>query len=149
MRTVLQLSFLAAALLVFSGCNTFERRAAKKADVFASLSAEAKARLENKDIRLGDTPDMVYIALGNPDERQESVSAEGKKTVWIYNRYWQEYQGQAYTGTVPRTYVDPKTGSTVTYLEPVSQPVYAERQQPVMKITFVDGKASVVDQAKN
>lgn len=149
MRTVLQLAILATALLTLAGCNTFERRANKKADVFATLSPDTRTRLENKEIRLGDTFDMVYIALGNPDEKQQATSAAGETVTWVYIRYWQEYQGQAYGGFERRVTTDPKTGATVSYLEPVSRPVYAERQQPIMKITFADGKVTVVEQAKN
>jgi hypothetical protein len=145
----LPLILLTTALFGLAGCNTFDRRAEKKADVFASLSPETKSRLEKKDIRLGDTFDMVYIALGNPDEQQQTTTTTGETTTWIYNRYWQEYRGEAYGGVQPRTVKDPKTGAVSTYLEPVSRPVYTERQQPVMKITFTGGKVSVVEQAKN
>ena len=140
---------IAAALFGLAGCNTFERRSEKKADVFATLPPETKARLENKDIQLGDTFDMVYIALGNPDEKQQTTTATGETITWVYNRYWQEYQGQVYGGSIPRSYADPKTGAVSTYLEPISRPVYTERRQPVMKIVFTDGKVSVVEQAKN
>jgi len=136
-------------LTLLTGCNTFERRAQKKADVFAALSPEAKVRLENKVINVGDSPDMVYIALGTPDEKRVTTSATGETVTWLYNRYWQEYRGEAYGGFVRRTVRDPQTGATSFYLEPVSRPIYAEREEPIMRVLFVDGKVTVVEQVSS
>ncbi len=146
---LLPLISILLTLTVLTGCNTFERRAQKKAEVFASLSPEAKARLENKVLNVGDTADMVYIALGPPDERLVSTSATGETTTWLYNRYWQEYRGEAHGGFVRRSVRDPQTGATSFYLEPVSRPIYAEREEPVMRVLFVDGKVTVIEQARN
>ncbi len=145
------LSFISLllALTVLTGCNTFERRAQKKADVFATLSPETKARLQNKIITVGDSPDMVYIALGAPDEKKVTATATGETTAWIYNRYWQEYRGEAYGGFLRRTVRDPKTGATSVYFEPVSRPVYADRQEPVMRVFFTDGKVTTIEKARN
>ncbi len=148
MRLVSLLSVL-LALTCLTGCNTFERRAQKKADVFASLSPETKARLQNKAIEIGDSTDMVYIALGAPDEKQVTTTATGENTTWTYNRYWQEYRGEVYDGFVRRAVRDPKTGATSTFLEPVSRPVYASRQQAVLRVVFTNGKVSVIEKAQS
>jgi hypothetical protein len=139
---------LVLTITLLAGCNTFERRAQKKAEVFASLSPETRARLENKDIHVGDSTDMVYIAFGSPDETYVTTTAAGDTVTWIYNRYWQEYRGQAYGGFIRRTATNPATGVTTTYLEPISRPVYADRQQPVLRIVFANGKVSVIEAAK-
>jgi hypothetical protein len=149
MSRPLLFALLTAALCAFAGCNTFERRAQQKADVFARLSPADQARLEKKVIHVGDNADMVYIALGHPDEKQQSVTADGETTTWVYNRYWQEYRGEAHGGFVRHVVRDPKTGAASVYFEPISRPVYAERQQPVMRIIFQGGKVAVIEQAKN
>jgi hypothetical protein len=136
------------ALLLLTGCNTYERRAKQKADIFATLSPETRTRLENKSIIVGDTFDMVYIAVGNPDEKLQSTTATGSTTTWIYNRYWQEYQGDAYDGFRRVVVTDPKTGAATVYLEPVSRPIYTDRKQPILRITFTDGKVTVIEQPK-
>ncbi|HEY9249563.1 MAG TPA: hypothetical protein VIO38_10540 [Rariglobus sp.] len=145
------LSLFSAVLVLalLTGCSTFERRAKQKAAVFATLSPEARARLENRSIAVGDTFDMVYIALGWPDEKQQSTTASGQTTTWVYNRYWQEYQGEAYGGFQRRVIRDPKTGVSTVSLEPVSRPIYTDRKQPVMRIVFAEGKVTVIEQAKN
>lgn len=147
MRFLLFFAAVAAAGLL-GGCSTFESRAREKSAVFAALTPEQQARLENKSIVVGDTEDMVFIALGKPDEIKTAATADETTTTWIYNRYWQEYQGEAYGGFVRRTVTNPKTGATSVYLEPISRPVYESRQQPVLRITFSGGKVSVVEQVK-
>ncbi len=148
MRATLTLLILALGLLSLTGCSTFASRAEKKAAVFSALSPADQARLEKKALQVGDTPDMVYIALGEPDEKTQSTTAASQTTTWVYNQYWQEYQGEAYGGYVQRVVTNPKTGVASTYLEPVSRPVYASRKQPVLRVTFADGKATVIEQAK-
>ena len=147
MRLIPLLTLLLAVTFL-AGCNTFERRAQKKADVFARLSPETQSRLENKIIHVGDSTDMVYIALGSPDETQTTTTAAGDTLTWIYNRYWQEYRGEAHGGFIRRTTTNPTTGVTTSYLEPISRPVYVDRQQPVMRIVFAEGKVSVIEAVK-
>jgi outer membrane protein assembly factor BamE (lipoprotein component of BamABCDE complex) len=144
MRSLSFISLL-LALAVLPGCNTFERRAQKKADVFATLSPETKARLQSKTIHVGDTSDMVYIALGSPDEKRVSASPTGETTIWTYNRYWQEYRGEAYGGFHRHVVRNPKTGATSVYFEPISRPVYAHREEPVMRVLFTGGKVTTIE----
>lgn len=148
MRSPLSFVVLLLAVVLLGGCSTFEKRARQKADVFAALPPETQERLKNEAIRVGDTEDMVFIAMGKPDETKATTTADGATVTWIYNRYWQEYQGESYGGFVRRTVVDPKTGATNFYLEPISRPVYETRQQPVLRVTFAAGKVSVIEQPK-
>lgn len=138
-----------AALVLLGGCNTFERRAEQKAAAFSTLDAGTRERLKNKSVLVGDTPDMVFIALGKADEIRSRESASDESVTWIYNRYWREYQGMAYTGMRPRTMTDPKTGATRVYYETTSEPVYAQRQKPYLRITFEAGKVSVIERAQD
>src|SRR5690606_38137279 len=105
------------------------------------------ARLEQKVIHVGDTSDMVYIALGAPDEKRTVASTTGEITEWTYNRYWQEYRGEAFDGFHRHVVRDPKTGATSVYFEPISRPVYAERQQPILRIQFANDRVAVIEKA--
>lgn len=148
MRRILVLA-LAASAVFAGGCNTFERRAREKGEVFAALPAETRERLKSKSLRVGDTEDMVFIALGKPDLKTSVTTAAGERTTWIYNRYWQEYQGEAYAMSQRRVVRNPATGETAIYWETVSRPVYAARQQPVLRVEFVGGKVAVIEQAQD
>ncbi|MET0262086.1 MAG: hypothetical protein ABW223_04260 [Rariglobus sp.] len=149
MRSLPLITALLAATLALTGCNTFERRAEKKADTFAALSEADRERLEKKVINVGDTADMVYIALGDPDEKRVTATAAGESATWVYNRYWQEYRGEGYGGFRRHVVRNSKTGAASVYYEPVTVPIYAERKQPIMRVVFEGGKVSVVEEAHN
>ncbi len=141
--------FAAVLLFAFAGCSTFQSRAKQKAAVFNTLDAATQARLESGEIRVGDTMDAVYIALGFPDEKRVQTTAKEQNAVWIYNRYWQEYRGDAFQRSRPVAIKDPSTGATKIYYEPVYRPIYENRTQERLRVTFKDGQVSVIDQAKN
>ncbi|MFA6289680.1 MAG: hypothetical protein WC661_20045 [Opitutaceae bacterium] len=147
LRNVLILVF-AAALLALTGCSTFESRSKQKAAAFSALDAATQARLKVGEIHLGDTMDEVYIALGHPDEKREITTEKEKTTAWIYSRYWQEYQGQAYAGARPVYTKNPTTGAVSVYYETVRQPVYANRSEERLRITFKDDKVTIIEKAK-
>lgn len=144
------LRFLAVALLplLLAGCNTFERRAKEKSEVFSTLDAATRVRLEARQIEVGDSQDMVYIALGAPDEKRELVTPDGRTTTWVYSAYWQEYQGTRLVGFRRNVIYDPATKSYRVYHEPDYQPVYAPRMEDRVRITFQDGRVTVVEQAQ-
>ena len=148
LRSFLVLLSVTIALLAVTGCSTFESRSKQKAAVFNSLDTATQERLKTGDILVGDTTDEVYIALGKPDEQRNTTTAAGQTTRWIYNRYWQEYQGEAFVGSRPVYVKNPTTGAVTVYYEPVRQPVYANRSQERLRITFKDDRVTVVERPK-
>src|SRR5688572_29807432 len=98
LRTFLPLTLAALGLSLFAGCNTFQSRARQMSGVYDQLPASEQQRLQRGAINVGDTPEMVYIALGNPDERRDILTADGSQTVWSYKSYWQQYEGTAWLG---------------------------------------------------
>lgn len=141
------LLFLTVAVLL-TGCSTFERRAEEKSTTFSQLDASTRQRLKDRDITVGDNQDMVYIALGVPDEKRDRISLEGSETTWIYNAYWQEYQGQALVGYRRHVVFDPSSRRYRVYYTPVEQSVYAEREEGRIRVTFSDGLVTSVEQVK-
>lgn len=136
------------ALVGVTGCNTFERRAQEKASIFRSLDPGTQARLEARQIEVGDTQDMVYIALGVPDEKREQLTPTGKTATWIYSAYWQEYQGTRLVGFRRDVVYDAASKSYRVIHSPDYQPVYAPRMEDRVRITFQDGRVTVVEQAQ-
>ncbi len=139
-------ALLVVALFV-GGCSTFDKRASERASVFQSLDATTQARLEAKRIELGDSEDMVYIALGRPHAKRETISAEGREVSWIYNSYWQEYRGQQFMGYRSHTVRD-SAGNARVYFEPVERPVYEQRQEERTRVVFRDGRVVLVEQVQ-
>jgi hypothetical protein len=140
--------YLGLALFGLSACSTFESRAKKRPEIFSSLDAATKSRLETGAIDIGDTPDMVYIALGTPDEKREQVTAAGSTYTWIYSDYWHEYQGTRLVGYRRDVVYNAATKSYVSTAVPDYQPIYAPRVEDRLRITFQNGRVTVVEQAQ-
>ncbi|MFH1499567.1 MAG: hypothetical protein ABII82_17290, partial [Verrucomicrobiota bacterium] len=143
------LCFWAAAMLgLATGCSTFESRAKERSAVFAGLDEATKARLEEGHLQVGDTEDMVYIALGAPDEKRETLTSGGRDTTWVYNAYWNEYQGTRIVGYRRQVIGTPGTGNYQVYLEPIERDIYAPRVEERIRVTMRDGRVTVVEQVK-
>ena len=142
------LLLLVLTAFAVGGCNTFERRAKEKTAVFAALDAPTQARLKDGHLQLGDTADMVYIALGEPDEKRDQVTADGSAIVWIYRARWEEYRGEAVVGYRPIAVTDPKTGTPTVLYQPVERSAYRQREEERLRVTFKDGKVSVLERPK-
>lgn len=134
--------------LFFTGCSTFESRSEEKASVFNSLDPAVRERLKNRLIEVGDTEDMVYIALGAPDEKRETATKDGRATTWVYNAYWQEYRGEQFVGYRRSVIYDPKAKTYRVYYEPIERSVYQNRVEERIRVTFRDGRVTVVEQVK-
>lgn len=142
--------FAAATFLTLglTGCDTFEHRTQEKAATFAMLGPEEKEKLRRGEIDIGNTPDMVYIALGRPDEKYDTTTAQGKETVWVYNSYHQEYEGNVHTGYHRIVLFDPVRKRYAVYFEPVYADVYSEHQEEHIRVTFVNDKVTTIEQPK-
>src|SRR5882762_7956237 len=76
-KLLLALLPVISTVLLLAGCDTFDSRATEKAQVFDNLSEKTQKRLERGTIHAGDTEDMVYIALGDPDEKRQITNNDG------------------------------------------------------------------------
>lgn len=144
-RTLL-VSLLAILAIAVTGCNSFESRAREKAQVFQALPPDTQARLQHGRISIGDSQDMVYIALGYPDEVREVTTQQGVQTLWIYRTYWQQYEGTAWVGW-HRVIVPTRDGrGFAVFHEPVTTDVYRTHVDETIRVTFDRGVVSSVEQ---
>jgi hypothetical protein len=138
-----------ANLIALTGCDTFEHRAKEKAASFAALDQPARAKLERGVIEVGNTPDMVYIALGAPDEKIGTTTRRGTEQTWIFNRYFQEFAGNVQTGYRRVVIYHPATKSYTTYYDPIYSDVFVDRTEECIRITFRDGKVTAIEEPKD
>jgi hypothetical protein len=131
--------------IFFAGCNSFEHRAEQKSETFNSLDEATRQRLKQGNIDVGDTPDMVYIALGVPDAKKQRVTSDGREIVWIYKTYYQDYQGTELVG-YRRYFVPAGPNRYVVHFEPVHRDIYDEHSEENMRITFVNNRVSAIEQ---
>jgi len=142
------LALAAAALLAFTGCQNVATRIKEKPDVFAKLDVATQDKIKQGIIDLGYTEDMVYLALGNADQKREAVSATGNMMTWIYNTYYQRYDGVQHAGYYRQVYYDPYLRTYRVYYRPAYVDTYVSEKEERIRVVFKDGKVSVIEQTK-
>lgn len=128
-----------------AGCNSFDSRAKEKAYVFNDLSPEVRQRLKAGEIHVGDSTDMVYIALGKPTDRLRKTTADGETSTWLYKSYDRDYEGEAFVGYRRHVVYDRLTRTYRVYHQPVTASVYSERQDDRFRVTFKDGQVTEIE----
>ena len=142
-------TLLVSLTLFATGCRTFESRSKERSATFESLSPAEQEKLRRGVIELGNTPDMVYIALGRPDEMKEKTTAAGRETTWIYNSYHEEYEGNVHAGYRRILVFDPGRRRYVVFYQPVYTDVFSEHKEEHIRITFVNDRVTVIEQPKS
>ena len=144
--TKLILTCLAAFAL--AGCSTVNSRIKEKSEVYYSLEPDIRTKIDLGIIDPGFTPDMVYIALGTPDEKRQRREADDRTEVWIYNSYYDRYEGVRRVGYYRNVYFDPVARVYRVYLTPAYSPVYTSLKEEKIRVTFRDGVVSSIEQSK-
>ncbi len=78
------------AAFALTGCHPtagIPARIQEKSAVFSHLTDAQKRNIEKGVIEVGDTTDMVYMALGKPQKIREEKLPEGRETTWIYENF--------------------------------------------------------------
>ena len=148
-RRLLTTFLLAASLGFVAGCQSVDDRIKQKPEVFASVDKATQDKIKQGIIDIGYTEDMVYLALGVPDQKRESITAAGRSVVWVYNTYYQRYDGTAFVGYERRVYYDPLLKTYRLYYHPAYADTYHDEKEERIRVVFKDGKAAVIEQSKD
>ena len=125
--------------LWLAGCATPDARIKKNQVLFDSLPAEAQAQIREGQVALGFTPEMVKLAVGEPDRRAVRTDAAGRTEVWSYTRYEAADGLPVYTGLYHRYYPGYRYYGRGFYTERTEAREY-------FRVEFVEGVVSVVQQ---
>jgi hypothetical protein len=92
LKLVRTLPLVLLSLFVLAGCatSTVESRKKERTATYASLPPEQKELVDQGKIKIGMTPDAVYLAWGAPAEVLEEETPEGQATIWVYQGQWVE-----------------------------------------------------------
>jgi hypothetical protein len=137
------------ALLFVAGCESVDTRIQQNPQLFASLDAATQNKIKQGIIDIGYTEDMVYLALGAPDQKREARTATGSQTVWIYSTYFERYDGSHFAGYHRRVYYDRYLNTYRVYYQPVYADVYRPEVEERIRVTFQNGKVTVIEQTKD
>ncbi len=79
--------WICCAALIFAACSTPDSRIQSNQTAFNQLSPTDQAKIREGHIDIGFTPEMVVMALGEPDRRITQTSAQGASDIWIYRSH--------------------------------------------------------------
>ena len=134
---VLRSATVGFVALLLGACSTIDSRIKEKSATFAAQDAATQ-----ESIRKG------VVGVGKPDRKIHRRSKEGDSETWLYNNYYQDYAGTARVGYRRYVVVDQRTGLASVYIEPVYTNVYTEHTEARIRVSFKNGKVSVIEQAK-
>ena len=90
-RRVIRLGAAVLLTLWIAGCETdggVGARIQEKSAVYATLKPWQKNYIDKGVVATGFTPDMVYMAVGNPSSVKTVDSAEGNAELWTYKNFY-------------------------------------------------------------
>ena len=73
-----------AMAVALAGCSTTGSRIREQQAVFDGYPEHVQQNLRAGVIEVGYTPEMVFIALGEPERKAERVTGEGASQVWTW-----------------------------------------------------------------
>jgi hypothetical protein len=79
-------ALLGVAVMAMMACNTTNSRIRSQQDLFDSYPPEVQQNIRNGVIEAGYTPEMVVMALGEPDRKEVAERADGLVEVWTYSK---------------------------------------------------------------
>lgn len=119
--------------LVLAGCSTPDSRIRANTALFDNLAPEQQQLIREGRVALGFTPDMVYLAVGEPDRRWTRTDADGRSEVWSYTTYESDTGAYLYRGWYHRYYAH----------RDILYPYYldhgARKAREYFKVTFRNG----------
>ena len=140
MKTILKLFALAVGLAVFAGCNSPESRIKDNPQLFAQLSLEQQNLIKQGKVAVGFTPDMVRLALGDPDRVRVRTDAKGSREVWNYVTYESQDGVILYRGMYHRYWGGP--------YYPYYTSVTSYRVHNRLVVAFTNGRVAEIEETK-
>jgi len=85
MKTNITILLLTLATLVVAGCSSPAARIKRNPELFASIPPAQQEIIKQGRIDIGFTPNMVKLALGEPDSIAKRTDNAGTSEIWRYS----------------------------------------------------------------
>lgn len=86
MRIGIPAALLGIAAIALLACNTTGSRIRRQQALFDSYPPEIQQNIRNGSIEVGYTPEMVVMALGEPDRKIEAKPEDELGEIWTYRK---------------------------------------------------------------
>ncbi|HMO04206.1 MAG TPA: hypothetical protein PKC67_02005 [Kiritimatiellia bacterium] len=134
--------WMCALVAAVTGCSTPASRIKKNPELFASFPPEAQALIQQGQIDLGFTPDMVSMALGEPNRIYNRTTTEGSVEVWSYTSKSTSTDRQRVSANIRYRDADGRSRSTTEW---VWVDVARDTEYERIRVEFKDGKVAAID----
>ncbi len=131
-----------AGLVVLAGCATPQSRIDRNPQIFSTLSPADQQLIKDGKIAVGFTPDMVKLALGDPDRIYMRTDAAGTNETWSYTTYETDDGVLLYRGYYHRYY---RWGDPYF---PYYTAFPARREHETFRVIFSAGRVATIEQEK-
>jgi hypothetical protein len=132
-----------------AGCASPSSQSTGEAVVSSPVPSGSQPRLAQEKARIGDSPESVRLAMGDPDEKRAGAGAGGRQSTWIYKNYFQKTGRMEQTGwkevLVPG--IEDQKGTVIQ--KPVTQDIYRTEVNADIEVTFTRGVVSSVEQLRH
>jgi hypothetical protein len=145
-RNVLAITFT-VTVLALAGCNNASTRLRQRPAAAATLTPDARDKIERGVIEPGFTPEMVYLALGKPSSPAHASIEQTRDGTWEYRSFNRNERDFVRAGFRRRVVFDPVRKSDVIVTEPVDPRMFPSLQEHTLYVTFHDGRVTEVRRA--
>ena len=136
---------LLTSVLSLTGCESVSTRIKEREAVYRGWSQPTQERIKRGEIKVGDGFDMVYVALGSPDEMETfTVKNGGVLTIWGYPKIKQRLAAEETVNYEDVSDYNIATGERVHYQVPNRQKVFRTEKSNGMQVIFRDGAVTSV-----
>jgi outer membrane protein assembly factor BamE (lipoprotein component of BamABCDE complex) len=124
-------------LVMLVGCATPQTRINRNPEAFAGLSPTDQQLIREGKVAVGFTPEMVRLALGEPDRIYTRTDASGVNETWSYTTYETDSGVMLYRGYYHRQWRDPSYPYAIDYA--------SRRTREFFKVVFAGGRVSSIE----
>jgi hypothetical protein len=137
-----------ALLALVAGCSSTARRIRDRQDVFAGLDAATQQKIRAGQIDVGYTPEMVYLAMGNPAQKL-GPPTDGADMVWIYHRTPPTaFNEVIQAGYRRRIVYDPVRGGDTIVMERIDPKAFPNLVPHSLRLTFRAGRLASIERVE-
>lgn len=133
-----------ALALAFTGCASRSREL--KLPPENSLDAATQKKIKRGLVEPGFTPEMVFLALGQPSEPANNLVDATRDGMWVYREFNGTDRDLVRAGFRRRVIFDPVKRGDVVVTEPLDAKAFPHLVPRSLVVKFKDGR--VVDVAR-
>jgi hypothetical protein len=137
----LSLLISCVALALLAGCSSPAKRIHQNPEAFNSLSPGDQQLIREGKVAIGFTPEMVRLALGDPDRVLTRTDANGVSESWSYTTYETDDGVMLYHGYYHRYWSSPYYYPYYPYYGSYS----GYRTREYFKVVFVGGRVASIE----